>query len=276
MSVATLGVELASPLALLSRRLRHLFVAVWVMMHLVIVLLMIPNFWIQSWCVAVLLTDWEWLRRLGLRRFRSWEMPAVEPAFAVAAPRFVATVIGALLLATSAAPTLFQIEWYPFTHIPMYASYVAPGVVAGFPEEDLGIESRVRGIARSCAGNRSVGYIRRCPRQIPSQLAARLSLELQGPGRPPTPFTGPVDALRHHVIDHLAATSPASSGSASTEELARWVGALLASEPRGSLDGFDSFTLRYRLNEGAIELASGRFDPLDPQPPIDASPGSNP
>jgi uncharacterized membrane protein YphA (DoxX/SURF4 family) len=261
-AVASLGLELASPLALLSRRLRHLFIPAWVSMHVAIALLMNPNYWIHSWCLVILLTDWGWVRRLWLASFRPEAPPRSEPTLGTTGPRHHRVVaLGALLLALPFVPALLQVEWFPVTHVPMYGSYMAPGVVGGIPEADFGIEGRVREIARSCAGSRTIGYIRRCSWRIPRYLSDRLSLELRGPDRPSVLFSGEVDRLRYALIAHLAAPAGGVGEADTAAELERRVRALLAAASPGSQDGYDSFTLRYRLNEGALTLLSGRLEP---------------
>lgn len=262
LSVGALVLELGAPLALVSRPLRHLFIPAWVAMHLGILVVMRPNYWIHSLCLLVLLVDWGWLQALWLR----WRAPgddlsiAPAPAAHRPAPMRGAWIAGMLVAAVVLAPPLLQIEWYPLTHIPMYGTHVAPGMMGGIPEEDFGIEARVREIARRCAGSRVIGYTRRCPWRVPRHMGDRLVLELHGEGRPPAIWDGRVDRLRFSLIDHLAAAPPGSADRDLGErpsDLAARVRDLLASQPPESLEGYDSFALEYRLNEGAIRLVDG-------------------
>jgi hypothetical protein len=258
-SVGSLVLELGAPLALISRRLRHAFIVGWVAMHVVIVVVMFPNFWIQAWCVGVLLTDWHWIRRVSARWIPRLQVPAFQPPVGAFRARLGGALYASLLIPIMAT-TVLQIEWHPFTHLPMYSSYVAPGIIAGIPEEDFGIESRAREIARGCAGDRTMGYIRRCPWRVPRTFRERLTLELRGPGRPPTALRIDLDPLRYHVIDYLAASLPEADALDASARLAERVRALLALRPAGSLAGWDSFALQYRLEYGFLELASGPLE----------------
>jgi hypothetical protein len=263
-SVASLLLELSSPLALISRRLRHLFIPAWVAMHVAIVLLMNPNYWIHSWCVVVLFTDWEWvagLARAARKGSGSAERPAPRSVPALAGPAWRPTALGASLFTLAFLPALVQIEWYPITYIPMYGSYMAPGVLAGIPEADSGDEARVREIARSCAGSHVFGYTRRCSWRIPRVLYERTTLELRGPGRPPTPFTGDVGWLRYALIEVLAFPAGGPQAREAADALERRVRTLLSASPSEALAGYDSFVLSYRLHEGLLPLVSGTLAP---------------
>jgi hypothetical protein len=254
--------ELGAPLALVSRPVRHLFIPAWVAMHLGILVLMRPNYWIHSFCLVVLLVDWGWVRALWLRwRGRGEDLPTAPTPVAHGPVPTRGVWIAAMLLAPVAlAPPLLQIEWYPLTHIAMYGTRVAPGMMGGIPEEDFGIEARVREIARRCAGSRTIGYTRRCPWRVPRHVGDRLVLELLGEGRSPAIWDGRVDRLRFSLIDHLAAAPPGPAERDDREglsELAARVRDMLAAQPPESLEGYDSFVLEYRLNDGAIRLAAG-------------------
>ena len=269
LSVGTLVLELGAPLALVSRPLRHLFIPAWVGMHMGILVLMRPNYWIHSFCLLVLLVDWQWLRALWLRWRGRGAAPVAEDPMKVGSlpgrgrsmgaipeegpARGALIVVGMLVASLALVPPLFQVEWYPLTHVPMYATHIGPGTVGGISEEDFGIESRVREIARRCVGNRTIGFSRRCPWRVPRHLADRLVLELHGRGRQAKAWEGRVDRLRYPVIEYLAARPD----SARAEELRDGVLAMLAAEPTGSFEGYDSFVLEYRLNESAIQLLSG-------------------
>jgi hypothetical protein len=264
-SIGTLVLELGAPLALVSRPLRHLFIPAWIAMHMGILVLMRPNYWIHSWCLLVLLVDWQWLQGLWLRRPGRGDRTIAEAPVVEARPMRGAWIAGLLVAPVALAPPLLQIEWYPLTHVPMYGTRVAPGMLGGIPEEAFGIESRAREIARQCAGGRTIGYTRRCPWRVPRHLGDRLVLELHGPGRSPSTWDGRVDRLRFPVIDFLAAASSEDSEdrerSGRSLELAERVRALLAAEPPASLEGYDSFVLQYRLNEGTMRLVAGLLDP---------------
>ena len=227
-------------------------------MHFGIVLLMAPNYWIHSWCVGVLLTDWAWLQQAWEARSLPGRSRArVEPA--PAGPRRShAGALAATLIVAAVVPPVAQIEWFPVTHIPMYSSYVTADVIGGVPIEDFGDETRVRALARGCAGSRAVGYPRRCPWRTPRALIDRVTLELSGAGRTPQLFAGSLGFLRYPVIERLAATSEEESEA--TAELVDRVRALLLAEGAGPLSGYGRFRLEYRLTEGAVMLAEGPLE----------------
>lgn len=260
MSAATLAIELGSPLALFSRRLRHLWIPAWISMHLGIVLLMAPNYWIHSWCVGVLFTDWAWLRRAwAVRSFPGPERLPVERAPPVPRLDARAGTLASLLVLLATVPPVVQIEWFPLTHFPMYASYVTPDVIGGVPVRDFGDEARVRELARRCAGSRTVGYIRRCPWRTSRALVDRMTLELVGRGGEAERFSGDLGGLRYTVIERLAATSEREESQA-TSELAERVRAILRARPAGSLPTYERFRLEYLLSDGTILLAEGLLE----------------
>ena len=258
LSAVTLVIELGSPVALFSRRLRHLWIAAWISMHLGIVVLMAPNYWIQSWCVGILLTDWAWLRR-------AWESRSLAAADrlrpgppVVARLGVRAWVLVVALLSLAVLPPLVQIEWFPVTHVPMYASYVTPDVVGGVPVGHFRDATAVRVLARRCAGGRAVGYIRRCPWQVPREIVGRVTLELVRREGEPVRVSGDLGRLRYPVIEQLAAGSEQKTRT--TAELVGHVQALLRARPPHSLAGFERFRLEYQLNEGSILLAEGAVE----------------
>jgi hypothetical protein len=257
MSAGTLVIEMGSPLALFSRRLRHLWIPAWIGMHFGIVLLMAPNYWIHSWCVGILLTDWAWLRRaLEARSFRAADSLSATP-FA-GAPRLARRgyAVAVLFLLLTLIPPVAQIEWFPLTHVPMYASYVTPAVIGGVPVEDFGDEARVREIARRCAGGRTIGYLRRCPWRLPRALVDRLSLELVGPGGEPVRFSNDLGGLRYPAIARLAGGTPREQAETAAM-LTDHVRGLLHADTSVTLPDRAWFRLEYRLSEGTIQLAEG-------------------
>ena len=270
LAVGTLVIEIGAPLALISRPIRHLFLLAWTAMHLGILLLMTPNYWLHSWCLVVVLTDWEWLRGYVLRRpgsaprpslqSRSGWTPSRQPSQDFRVPPGRSTGLAAIvLLAVAILPPTLQIEWYPFTHVPMYGTYVGGGTVGGIPDDAFGDEAAIREIARNCSGNRAIGYTRRCPWRVPRHLADRLVLTLTGPGPEARTLPGRVDRVRHGLITHLARAPEAPEAPPAPGDLADRVYRLLLAQPPDVLDGFDRFTLEYQLNEGRLLLMEGRL-----------------
>jgi hypothetical protein len=170
-----------------------------------------------------------------------------------------AGTLASLLVLLATVPPVVQIEWFPLTHFPMYASYVTPDVIGGVPVRDFGDEARVRELARRCAGSRTVGYIRRCPWRTPRALVDRMTLELVGRGGEAERFSGDLGGLRYTVIERLAATSEREESQA-TSELAERVRAILRARPAGSLPTYERFRLEYLLSDGTILLAEGLLE----------------
>lgn len=139
---ATLTLELGAPLALLSRRVRHLFLAGACGFHVGIFLVMSPEYWAHMWCY-VLLVDWERLR---------WRAPArrAAPLPAVADVR-LGLAGGALLCALLGVVTFARIEWWPLSHVPMYAAYRGPE--GAFTPEHLRDGHQAQALARACRVN---------------------------------------------------------------------------------------------------------------------------
>jgi hypothetical protein len=134
MSVATLLFELGSPLALFSRRLRHVIAAGSLVFHAGIYALMLPNFAAQAWC-CILIVDW----------------PAVRGAFATSRStivngRAVAAAVSATALALlSLGVIVARVEEWPLTNVPMYSSRVSESTVSGVPRRDF---ASLDGLAR--------------------------------------------------------------------------------------------------------------------------------
>lgn len=145
LSVFSVALELAAPLALVSRRARHALIVAALAFHLGIWLVMHPEYWAHSWCY-LLLVDWRRLHaavRPGATRAQAATSPAGSGP-SLSAGAWAGTAVAAVLAAVSLA----RIEWWPFTHVPMYADYRGPAGAWSF--DHLRDEAQARELAWSC------------------------------------------------------------------------------------------------------------------------------
>jgi hypothetical protein len=269
-AVGSILLELSSPLALFSRRLRHLYVVGWVGMHMGILILMKPDYWIHSFVVVTLLTDWAWLGDQipeplrgvlsPLRRLCGW-ISAGRESVADFSATAAASLSGAALIGSLLAVAAIQIEWYPVSHVPMYGSYFGRGILAGVPEADLADEDRVLDMARSCSGNRTFGFTRRCSWNLPVVLSSKMVLRVSRGDEAPVRHEGRLSPVRWPAIEQLAGmrdeTASVSGPERRGRRLSRSIRTLARSQGRLRRGGFDRFELVYPLADREILLMSG-------------------
>lgn len=112
LSVFTMLIELAAPLALISRRARLAIALLAFGFHLGIKAVMIPNFAAHAWCY-LLLIDWRWLSRRSQHT-----RPARRPRLALPAALAATTLTLALT-----AQMVVRVEGWPLSYVPMYSGY---------------------------------------------------------------------------------------------------------------------------------------------------------
>lgn len=106
-----LVVELLSVLAIPSSTLRPWLVLSWVALHVAILLVMMPAYWVQMWCYLLL---FDWYALLG-----------ATPSKPMGAASSAATAFAALGTLAALALILvmvFEIEHWPVTNVPMYSN----------------------------------------------------------------------------------------------------------------------------------------------------------
>jgi hypothetical protein len=119
LAVLTVVVELSAPLVFLDPGLRLAFVLGWCALHVGILLVMMPAYWVQMWCYVLVL---DWYRILGLGPST---VPEVHAAGAGALSAFGVAFCGVLLIVL-----VRHVEQWPFTSVPMYSNGVAPSDVS--------------------------------------------------------------------------------------------------------------------------------------------------
>jgi hypothetical protein len=70
-----------------------------------------------------------------------------------------------------------------------------------------------------------------------------------------------MDRLRYAVVDLLGAAPGSPAELDASADLARRIERMLANEPPGTLAGYDSYQLTYRLNDGVLTILSGPIPP---------------
>jgi len=107
MAWASVLIELSAPAAIAVSPLRVPLIALWVCLHVGILFVMMPAYWVQMWCYLLLV------------------VPALTPHAAVptdAPGADVFAVIGVLGCLTLLVMMLRQSEEWPFTAVPMYSN----------------------------------------------------------------------------------------------------------------------------------------------------------
>ena len=121
--------ELSGVLALVDTRFVPYVVLLWVCLHVGILLVMMPDYWVQMWCYTLLI-DWGQLLGLG-HAPRLLLEPHGNPA-ATALAVFFATYCVVL-----AYVFLRHIEEWPFTAVPMYSNGLVPSERPAAPRTEL-------------------------------------------------------------------------------------------------------------------------------------------
>ncbi|WP_329375199.1 hypothetical protein [Streptomyces sp. NBC_01483] len=115
----TLLVELSALVAIFSWQLRMPLVLAWIAMHLVILCVMFPAYYIQMWCYLPLF-DWPWL--IGkVTGDRPSPHAFIDDGTAATALAAVGCAVSAVLLYVLAVSS----EQWPFTSVPMYSNGTA-------------------------------------------------------------------------------------------------------------------------------------------------------
>ncbi|MGW2088315.1 hypothetical protein [Streptomyces sp. NPDC001880] len=112
----TLVLELGSLAAIFSSELRLPLILGWVCLHLGILCVMMPAYWVQMWCYLLLL-DWPWLVSLV-----TGDTPAPHATTPDGAGATVLASIGWLLAAALLYVLVTESEQWPFTSVPMYSN----------------------------------------------------------------------------------------------------------------------------------------------------------
>jgi len=128
----TLVVELSAPAAIGSSSLRMPLILAWACLHIGILLVMMPAYWVQMWCYLLLL-DWPRILAAVLGRQPGEALEAVGSGFGGT----VFTAVGLLACAALVAVLLRESEQWPFTSVPMYSNGPAAGAVRLPAREEL-------------------------------------------------------------------------------------------------------------------------------------------
>lgn len=121
-----LAIELGAVLAIFSEPLRPWLILSWVLLHLGILLVMMPAYWVQAWCYLLLL-DWPVL--LGGSR-PSFVSGVGDPWPVVFAALGTAVALALLWV------IVFEVEQWPFTNVPMYSNGTPAADRISLPEPD--------------------------------------------------------------------------------------------------------------------------------------------
>jgi hypothetical protein len=129
LAVLSVVIELSAPLVLGSLALRLPFVLAWCALHVGILLVMMPAYWVQMWCYLLVL---DWYQIVGFvvgRHLAPAAVPDTHGAGAIAL-----SVFGFVFCAVLVVVLMRQVEQWPFTSVPMYSN--------GVPPENLALPTR--------------------------------------------------------------------------------------------------------------------------------------
>lgn len=151
-ALATLSVvvEISAPLAVFVHGpYRLLFVLSWCALHVGILLVMMPAYYVQMWCYTLVLN---WYQIAGLILRRQLVLPDAPDTSGAAAQACAA--FGFAFTAVLILVLLRQIEQWPFTSVPMYSN--------GEPPENLAppAPGRLHELAVRAAGGRAAAWHR--------------------------------------------------------------------------------------------------------------------
>lgn len=119
LACATVVIELAAPAALVFPAWRTEFVLAWIALHIGILLVMMPAYWIQMWCY-LLVVDWTPLR--GVLASDTFGAAAAAQRPGATALAVLGSGIGVVLLLA----LLRRSEQWPCTSVPMYSNGTVP------------------------------------------------------------------------------------------------------------------------------------------------------
>jgi hypothetical protein len=178
----TLFFEAGAPLALISRRLRPIFILGWIGMHVGIRLTMGPRYF-ENIVVFALLIDWAAVRAHGVAGFfmrTPVERTYVAPPDLRTASERTGIALGSVTLAVALLVAVTQISWWPLTNVYMYSAYYSRphGIRAGEPREAYADALQAQAIARRFRDER-VSF------DAKEYLPTRCELRLVGDGVPP-------------------------------------------------------------------------------------------
>src|SRR5579864_295929 len=126
LSCFTVVIELAAILVLWKSSYRLPFVLAWTCLHMGILLVMMPAYWVQMWCY-ILVLDWGGITKLisGHKSEVIYPMASSLPLAAGPSAIFV-SLLGFSICLALLVILVRQCECWPFTTVPMYSNAVSP------------------------------------------------------------------------------------------------------------------------------------------------------
>jgi hypothetical protein len=132
LAVLSVVIELSAPLVLAGSAFRVPVVLAWCALHVGILLVMMPAYWVQMWCYLLV---FNWYQIVGVvlgRHLAPAAVPDTDGAGAIAL-----SVFGLVFCAVLVVVLVRQIEQWPFTSVPMYSNGVPPQDLAPLTRDEL-------------------------------------------------------------------------------------------------------------------------------------------
>jgi len=270
LSIGSLTLEVAAPLALLSRWTRHLFVLGWIGMHVGIRYGMGPAYW-PNVVVLTMLIDWRVIfARVRACLGRTWAPSDRKPA---PGGERTAAVLGTLVLAATALPGVLRYTWWPFTNVYMYCGYfsIDRNIRAGHPRDMYAEPAGAAQIAREAtaagANREATEYLQYrvglwlVDDDSGQRLLLRDGLGVNDWKQFVLTVGGPV------LLRHLATMSPGDPSpptGAAGEFLGRYVHVLADHLPPDHARGYDRVEMFYVVSDSDTVGPGDEHPPLDP------------
>lgn len=125
----SVAAELSGVLALVDTRFMPYVVLLWICLHVGILLVMMPDYWVQMWCYSLLI---DWPKLLGRGPSPRWPFATDGNLPATVLAAFLAIYCVVLLYVF-----LRHVEEWPFTAVPMYSNGLTPSERTPVPRAEL-------------------------------------------------------------------------------------------------------------------------------------------
>jgi hypothetical protein len=119
-------IELGAILVLWKSSYRLPFVLAWVCLHLGILMVMMPAYWVQMWCY-ILILDWRGIAKLIPSHKSGFIKPTASfVSLAIGPGATLFSLLGFAICLGLVVVLVRQLEFWPFTSVPMYSNAVIP------------------------------------------------------------------------------------------------------------------------------------------------------
>ncbi|WP_437733197.1 hypothetical protein [Sorangium sp. So ce1335] len=254
----TVVIEMSGVLSLVFPRLTPYVVLGWIGLHVGILLVMAPAYWVQMWCY-MLLIDWGSL--LGIGGATPWVPAATDRGAMTTLTAFTGLYCLTLLIVL-----LRRYEEWPFTSVPMYSN--------GTPPADRRLPARAELQSKAVAAQRGDLTAWHCP-WVPAEVGEEIQIVPAGGGSPrpliellaeqgatPVRWSQWSKVVRRVAIDDIAAKPAGQPGATGPDyPAAMFLGQLAAllRERLPSAGDYQRLDMVVHTAEGPLVIGSARL-----------------